>query len=144
MVLVLPEVQSLLLCGCLRTLADHTSILMLHDITDFTLVFIGAIAALLLAGLLHDTLLKQSTYLLLIAMNVLQIIVECTLFFVSDRSAAILGIYGFAMEFSSFYLHCLLPLKIADANRKGAYELTMAGTIIAVAQLAYFLAIGFA
>jgi hypothetical protein len=98
----------------------------------------------LIAGLLHDTLLKQSTYLLLIAINVLQIIVECTLFFVSDHSATIQGIIGFAMEFSSFFLHCLLPLKIADANRKGAYELTMAGTIIAVTQMAYFLTIGFA
>ncbi len=86
---------------------------------------------MILAGVLHDTIFKQSTYLLILVINVVQIGLEIALFFVSERDAIVLGIYGFAMEFSSFYLHFLLPLKIADANRKGVYELTMAGTIIA-------------
>lgn len=47
-------------------------------------------------------------------------------------------LYGFAVEFSSFYLRCLVPLMIADRNRKGQFELTMAGTIMAIIQLAYY------
>lgn len=71
MVLVLPEVQQLLLCGSLKTIADHTQILIMKDTTDYTQMFIGATIALMTAGLLHDLLFKQSTYMLIITMNLL-------------------------------------------------------------------------
>lgn len=49
-----------------------------------------------------------------------------------ELSPTYLLIYGFLTEFSCFYLRCLIPLIIAANNRKGAFELTMAGTIMAV------------
>lgn len=131
--------------------ADHISELMLggaklqSDIIDiglFTPYFFGSCVAMLVAGILHDLIFNQSAYLLLLIINLVQIAAELILIFLHSSTYQLnpyfLSGYGFATEFSSFYLRCLIPLLIADRNRKGAFEMTMAGTIMATIQCAYF------
>ena len=145
MVYVLPEVKQLLIFGCLRVSADHISELLLGgasiqkdfiDVYQFKPYFYGACCALLISGILHDIIFARSAYLLILSINLIQIIVEFTLIFVKkdtyELNPIFLSTYGFVTEFSSFYLKCLIPLIIADKNRKGAFELTMAGTIMGI------------
>ena len=49
-----------------------------------------------------------------------------------------LFIYGFFLELTEFVIRILVPLKIASKNRT-TYELTMAGTIVAIFNLIFWL-----
>ena len=47
-------------------------------------------------------------------------------------------IFGFVVQFTEFFIRILIPLKIASQNRT-TYELTMAGTIVAIFNLIFWL-----
>lgn len=55
-----------------------------------------------------------------------------------DHSAVDLFVQGFYVQFTEFIVRILIPLSLATKNRV-AYELTMAGTIVATVNFVYFL-----
>jgi hypothetical protein len=152
------EVKMIIIAGGVKTVANTVSFLttgltsmlssMMHSYHAY---FYGGCLALVVCGVLHDTMLDGKSYLTLFALNTIMIVAQVSSTSIKlitgselkpedTDSYNLLLIFanGFAVTLTNFFITILIPLNIAAKNRK-SIELSSAGTTIATINLFYWI-----
>lgn len=147
-VLQLAEVKLLLVYGGLIVAANHFSFALqeeriLENVRPehYLYFLLGSCIAILAGGIYNDTLFEKRVYLTIAVLNLLGIGYE--LFFLipflehKEDNSFYYMVLGFSTTIAEFFIRILIPLYLATKNRV-TYELTMAGTLVAVVNLFFF------
>ena len=98
---------------------------------------------MLFGGIFHDTIFNGKVFFTIAVISVFHVewLIVLMVPFVPYKGEVFgtwnLFIYGFFIAFTEFIIRVLVPLKVASQNRT-TYELTMAGTIVAVFNLIFW------
>ena len=151
------EVKMMIIAGSLKTIANTVSFMttgitsqfMAHNKSYYN-YFYGACLALVVCGVLHDTLLDRKSYLTLFSLNTIMILFQLSSTSLRlltgfdlkpdnpDFNSFLIFANGFVVTLTNFFITILIPLNIAAKNRK-SIELSSAGTTIATINLSYWL-----
>ena len=150
-VLRLTEVNRLILSGAMRLSSQYLAYRLLSQRMEFLgtpilskdwrYSFYGGLLGIILIGPTYDFLLSDSAYMILDIYTVITFLWQIVLLImpkIHDKHCQImLFIYGFSQATVMFLLVLLIPLMIASKVRSTRYEVTGAGTCIAVVNIGF-------